>query len=184
MESIVQLITTIGTRGAKKSVELHARHWESIAREGCVGRWVPDTEKPAEVPVDFKYTFEEWMRLVTTQTVMLEINTQLGDMSLKRHPVQLLDHSIATNADFESIFLPITTDRHYQCAEVMNTTHRQWSRLVGRRHDVMLWDADEREIICSLSRKYKVCLRLMCYWTIIDIRTHSVWYRLQFQTLF
>lgn len=40
------------------------------------------------------------------------------------------------------------------CAEVLNTTRRTWLRLVGRRHDVQLWDVDTRVPILAYKRPY------------------------------
>ena len=40
------------------------------------------------------------------------------------------------------------------CAEVLNTTRRTWLRLVGRRHDVQLWDMDTRVPILAYKRPY------------------------------
>lgn len=40
------------------------------------------------------------------------------------------------------------------CAEVLNTTRRTWLRLVGRRHDVQLWDVDTRTPILAFKRAY------------------------------
>ena len=45
-----------------------------------------------------------------------------------------------------------------QCAEVRNTAHRTWLRLVGRRHDVQFWDEDLRqpkEPLPGFKRRYK-----------------------------
>lgn len=40
------------------------------------------------------------------------------------------------------------------CAEVLNTTRRTWLRLVGRRHDVQLWDMDTRVPKLAYKRPY------------------------------
>lgn len=40
------------------------------------------------------------------------------------------------------------------CAEVLNTTRRTWLRLVGRRHDVQLWDMDTRVPMLAYKRPY------------------------------
>ena len=40
------------------------------------------------------------------------------------------------------------------CAEVLNTTRRKWLRLVGRRHDVQLWDMDTRVPMIAYKRHY------------------------------
>ena len=40
------------------------------------------------------------------------------------------------------------------CAEVLNTTRRTWLRLVGRRHDIQLWDVDTRVPTLAYKRPY------------------------------
>jgi hypothetical protein len=45
-----------------------------------------------------------------------------------------------------------------QCAEVKSTSNRVWLRLVGKRHDVQVWQPDKRPIANPFTRKY-VCVR-------------------------
>jgi hypothetical protein len=45
-----------------------------------------------------------------------------------------------------------------QCAEVKSTSNRVWLRLVGKRHDVQVWQPDKRPIANPFTRKYvRVC---------------------------
>ena len=87
-------------------------------------------------------SYEEWLRSTTTLTVETEINLQLGDLTLKKHRVQVLDRQIAELPDFREVF--VATGRGAEssaiaCAEVAVTSQRRWLRLLGRRHDVRLW---------------------------------------------
>ena len=45
-----------------------------------------------------------------------------------------------------------------QSAEVKHTSHRIWSRLVGRRHDIQLWDQDERKPRTNFKRPLKTLI--------------------------
>lgn len=44
MEAVIRIATLTGTRDIPKDRELKPRHWESMTRHGCVGRFLPDTE--------------------------------------------------------------------------------------------------------------------------------------------
>lgn len=44
MEAVIRIATLTGTRDIPKDRELKPRHWESMSRHGCVGRFLPDTE--------------------------------------------------------------------------------------------------------------------------------------------
>ena len=52
------------------------------------------------------------------------------------------------------IFLESPRRSTVGCAEVLNTTRRTWLRLVGRRHDVQLWDVDTRVPTLAYKRPY------------------------------
>ena len=55
--------------------------------------------------------------------------------------------------DFHSVFGERLANSHgIQSAEVKHTSHRIWSRLVGRRHDIQLWDQDERKPRSNFTR--------------------------------
>lgn len=77
-----------------------------------------------------------------------EVNLQLGDFTLKSSRLEVLNEYIKLEEyeDYMAIFGRNVDSTPMQCAEVRHTSHRQWFRLVGRRHDVLFWDADRREI--------------------------------------
>ena len=125
-----------------KDGQVKARKWESLRAEDCLGRYVPETEMEprgsnAGVEADeSKSSYEDFLR--GRNKLDTEINVQLGEFTLKKHRVQPIDEEICDFADFSSVF----GDRvGLQSAEVNHTTHRRWIRLVGRRHDLQLWDA-------------------------------------------
>jgi hypothetical protein len=119
MEAIVRVITFTGDRTKPKKLDTEtnvlatARHWDSLKRTNCVGRFVPDTEtddsdsgsidivseqekkyiatlrtKEKKAADDWKTNpnipYKEWLRLHTTQSVDTEVNIQLGEFTLKK----------------------------------------------------------------------------------------------------
>lgn len=154
------------------------RMWVELERLRGIGRFVPDTEANTgvrdrnstgstgegdvtfeEVEIDpvsgkdlGKYnmdqSFEEWYRELTTQSVDTEINIQIGEFTLKKHRMQILESGWMRFLDFTLIF----GDKEHsgvsglQSAEVQHKQHRKWVRLVGRRHDLIYWDADTRNV--------------------------------------
>ena len=46
------------------------------------------------------------------------------------------------------------SDEVVHCAEVRNTEHRKWLRLVGLRHDIEIWDPDPRVPTHNFTRPY------------------------------
>ena len=59
---------------------------------------------------------------------------------------EMLDSRIAMAADFAEVFGPQDPKKNrMQCAKLSSTAARQRVRLVGLRHDVELWEADNRE---------------------------------------
>ncbi|CAM9225977.1 unnamed protein product, partial [Phaeothamnion confervicola] len=166
MEGVLRVITLTGDRRRPRGADtsFKNRHWESMTREHCRGRFVPDTEAvQAQLATqeggrggrDFPGTFEEWMRMVT-QAVDTEINVQLGEFTLKRHSMETLPEHIEQHPDFVTVFgRSSDASSAVGCAEVVNTTRRTWLRLVGRRHDVRYWDADSRDAPpCPFRRDY------------------------------
>ncbi len=156
MEGVVRVHTRTGdrTRAAGRNTSFVDRHWQSILRKDCRGRFVPDTEivqvQLAEQELgsgqDANMSFLDWMRL-TTQAVDLEVNAQLGEFTLKKHSMETLPLEIEAMADFQYVFgcgSQPSKSSAIGCAEVRHRTHRTWYRLVGHRHDVQLWDEDSR----------------------------------------
>jgi hypothetical protein len=112
--------------------------------------------------------YGEWLLETTLQTFDMEINTQLGEFTVRKNRLRHLDARIREMPDFIAAIGPVLEKRgiapsHFQrelygaeklkigdsgdvvhCAEVQNTEHRTWMRLVGLSHDVQLWDQDPR----------------------------------------
>jgi hypothetical protein len=68
---------------------------------------------------------------------------QLGEFTLKRHAMATLPRYIEHHPDFVSVFggaVNSHTVATIGAAEVKYSEHRQWLRLVGRRHDVQVSD--------------------------------------------
>ena len=166
MESVIRVLTYTGSRDpALMAVtkSLSPRHWHSLG--GAPGRFVPDTEaredgadsNPDE-EVGETATYEQWLRS-TTQAVETEINVQLGQFTLRKQQLQLLDDEIQMQPEMLEIFGEGIVENPIQCAEVANTANRSWLRLVGRRHDIQYWTVDERPLpirdgMFSRSRRY------------------------------
>lgn len=110
MEAVVRVCTRMGTRDEAANIpeDLAAiaaqedRKWVNLNRPGCNGRFVPIGDKN-DTKVNTN-SFEEWMRLTTTQAVETEINVQLGEFTLRRHTMGLLDEQITHFADFKEVF--------------------------------------------------------------------------------
>ena len=104
MESIIRVATLTGTRAKPRGASV-ARAWQSMARPGCFGRFIPDTEvetarRAFEEANIMSRTFMEWLLRTTTQSVDTEINVQFGEFTLKKHLVTSLAPSIASQPDF------------------------------------------------------------------------------------
>lgn len=156
---------------------LRARRWSSMPQPGNAGRFVPDTEsvlrrklttadgkmrtssmnKRMELDLADTYeamSFEEYLRETTRATVDLEINIQLGELTVKKNTLEVLDEAYGTLPDFVAVLGGADTLR-LKCAEVKNTTHRSWLRVVGKRHDLQLWDPDPRVPQLAFNRQFK-----------------------------
>lgn len=102
-------------------------------------------------------TYEDYLRYGVNPKNDTEINLQLGDLTLKANRLEVLDPVIQRMEDFRTLFGSESTHRvPLQSAEVKNTVNRMWVRLVGRRHDLQYWHADERKTPMNLEREYKV----------------------------
>ncbi len=154
MEGVVRVHTFTGdrTRAAGLDTAFMDRHWQTISRKDCRGRFVPDTdivqvqlaEQEQGMGRYADMSFLDWMRM-TTQAVDLEVNAQLGEFTLKKHSMKMLPMEIEAMTDFKYVFGRSQSSRStIGCAEVCHRTHRTWYRLVGYRHDVQLWDEDPR----------------------------------------
>ena len=88
--------------------------------------------------------YEAWLRGRVCSLEETEINVQLGQLTWKRHHMQLLDKAICEHPDFRAVFGDAAASGRHQCAEVKRSEHRRWLRLLGARHDLHIWSADER----------------------------------------
>jgi hypothetical protein len=78
MESVIRTVTLTGSRDIPKDSELKPRHWESMTRTGCVGRFLPDTELKGVMEMiqnqeHLHDRFEEWLRATTTLSADTEV---------------------------------------------------------------------------------------------------------------
>ena len=141
MEAVVRLLS--GEEGRL----LKTRVWRSLEGCGCFGRYVPEAAS-AEVEAELRAAagkgFEPWLRARLSAATETEINVQLGEMTLKRHAMQLLDRAVSRHPDFLTVFGRQNTRTRHQCAEVSRSERRRWLRLLGTRHDVQIWAPDER----------------------------------------
>jgi len=177
MEAVVRVVTLTGTRvkaTATESSELtKVRNWRSMTGRNCEGRFVPKVHRNTAslVQVDLLagagagkvskvLNFGEFMRRRQAEMQCdTEINIQLGDFTLTTSRLERLSNEIQSMADFRSIFGQ--NNQPLQCAQVKMTVHRKWYRLVGRRHDVLIWNPDTRTPSFNLNRKYSP--HLLCW---------------------
>lgn len=166
MESIVRTITftddqsssVLNEPGVGPAAALRARHWTCLEGPGRFGRFVPDTElgalDVAEAAKAAAASYEEYLR-AETQSADTEMDVQVGEYTLKKNRLRSLPPEISTQADFVTVFGVSHNLNPIQCVEVQTTPRRTWLRLVGQRHDVQLWDADERTPEIPYVRAYQ-----------------------------
>mmetsp|Transcript_70629 Transcript_70629/g.197300 ORF Transcript_70629/g.197300 Transcript_70629/m.197300 type:complete len:334 (-) Transcript_70629:16-1017(-) len=167
---------------------LKDRQWHTLTKNNCIGRFIPDTEHfnddemnailsgdrnssasasaskkqlAAELDEAAKSneSFEQWLRRVTTQSIGTEINLQVGEFTMKKHRMQMLNPAYRTIPEFIDVFGYLPEGSRIQCAEVKNATKRVWLRLVGRRHDLLSWAPDERPMTLPEQHKGGPVLR-------------------------
>ena len=187
LESIVKTLTTKKSGGTQSPTNVldsedtfsAKRSWRRAPGEGGAGRFVsyvsdvPFSEiveqdkRNAEYLLQNHQHYGEWLLETTLQSFDMEINTQLGEFTVRKNRLRHLDAHIREMPDFVAAMGPVLAKRgiepsHFQqlskgeelkigdsgdvihCAEVKNTEHRTWMRLVGLSHDVQLWDRDPR----------------------------------------
>ena len=66
---------------------MKARKWSPSATNA--GSFQPDTEVRTDLHYDVQ-SYEEWLRVTTTQVVETEVNIQLGEFTLKKQQMELL----------------------------------------------------------------------------------------------
>ena len=158
MEYVVRAVTTSQPQGADLGGTA-SRHWTSLRRHGCEGRFVPDTEqRDPPGPEGFEprkaEAFRDWLLETTTNAADTEINVQLGTFTLRQNKVQVVDDWANAFPDFVDRFGRVGPTHSVPCAEVASTDARRWVRLITERHDVQLWTPDARPIQCPHSRSY------------------------------
>ena len=92
---------------------------------------------------DRKESYENYLRkqqFASRSTT--EVNIQLGDFTLKTLRIEVLDKKFQRIQDFQKVFGDMRGG--VQCAHVKKTSKLHWCRLVGYRHDLLLWQPDTR----------------------------------------
>jgi hypothetical protein len=83
------------------------------------------------------------------------VNTQLGEFTLKKHQMGILDDRFANHPDLVYVLGPLRKKQGaLQCCEVQTAANRLWIRLVGLRHDIQCWVPDTRRISNPYTRPY------------------------------
>ena len=162
MEATVRLLS--GRDGSSHSAApLVTRSWASMQGCGSEGRFTPiPAENEAEgkgganragwgskaeaeaLAAAAQGGYPAWLRVRVSAAAETEINVQLGEMTLKRHHMQLLEAAVAQHEDFVAVFGQGADGGRHQCAEVKRSSRRRWLRLLGTRHDVTIWGPDDR----------------------------------------
>ena len=146
MDAVVRLVEE--GQGTKKTSDAQAKkNWVTIDRQGFAGRFVPDQEVPdfeKDISPRARVDFEVWLRETTTTVVETELNTQLGEFTIKKHEIAPLQADIVNCHAFHTVFADIIDGDIVQCAEVVHTTNRMWVRLIGLGYDVQKWTEDQR----------------------------------------
>ena len=174
IDAVVQLVEE-GKSRKKGGDQYQMRNWVAISRPGFAGKFVPDNEVPdfeSGISELAKREYEAWLRETTTVVIDTEMNTQRGEFTIKKHEINPLPEDIAHDISFQTVFKDIhceandADDQHMhkvgtadiiQCAEVMNTTHRTWLRLIGLEYDVQKWTPDTRKFTLLKLYSYSVC---------------------------
>lgn len=152
MEAIVRLLS--GSKSeSESSIALDTRDWSTMVGCGCVGRFAPAVKVKVGAAANWGLggedeappgTYAGWLRAQLAPTVDTEINVQLGELTLKRHHMQLLDSSVVKHSDFVAVFGVTGAAARHRCADVKRSEHRRWVRLLSTRHDVQVWGPDDR----------------------------------------
>jgi len=197
LEEVVDALTTKKTDGSRSPTNVldsdenfkTNRAWRRAPGAGGAGRFVsyvsdiPFNElvardkQASEELLRRHVHYGEWLLETTMQTFEMEINTQLGEFTVRKNRLGHLEASIREMPDFIAALGPVLSKRgiessHFHelaeeetlaigdsgdvvhCAEVQNTEHRKWMRLVGLGHDIQLWDRDPRPPMNEFTRPY------------------------------
>eukprot|EP00808_Paulinella_micropora_P020702 g53334.t1 len=113
---------------------------------------VRPSERPASpVSPPSPSIYDDSSLVRSSEQVKMEINLQTGEFTLRTSQITALPAAIRAQPDVVSVFGADLQDR-IQAAEVRNTTKREWIRLVGRRHDLQIWQPDTRRL--QLARSF------------------------------
>jgi hypothetical protein len=148
MEDVVRAVSlTASFQG-----ESHAknRFWRSMDGRNCVGRFVPSNVERSEKEQQAADDERDGVR--GKEVGEIEVNLQLGTFSLNTSRLEGVDERIARFPEFSLMFGE--EGQMAQCATIKCSTRRLWVRMVGRRHDLLLWKPDERVPALNFKRKY------------------------------
>jgi hypothetical protein len=144
LEEVVRLVTLTRENQAYLSAPLQVRNWRNLDGMNCIGRYVPDPN-PRTPEEQAQAEAKRWQ--TRGQDISeIEVNIQLGTLTLNTAQVEHLDLRICAMEDFQEVFGQVT---QVACAGVKLTTKRKWVRLVGRRYDLQLWQPDDRVVPLS-----------------------------------
>ena len=187
LEHVVKALTTKKTSGSDSPRNVldvddtldAKRAWRRAPGTGGAGRFVSYVsdipfadiverdKRNAQMLLQNHQHYGEWLLETTLMAFDMEINTQVGEFTVRKNRLRHLEASIREMPDFIAALGPVLAKRgiepsHFQelskgeelkigdsgdvihCAEVQNTEHRTWMRLVGLNHDIQLWDQDPR----------------------------------------
>ena len=167
MEAVIRVVShTNGGKRPRPGAAASDRVWHDMERMrppiNSGGRFLPNTEmlrtksriadavdEAARCVVDANgdvdgEAYETWLRKITTLAVETEINVQLGNLTLRRNQLQVLEEYVSNHLDFRSAMTARASEGSVGITCVMKEarTHCTWKSLVGLWHDVRIWDAD------------------------------------------
>eukprot|EP00960_Hanusia_phi_P029240 747854-Hanusia_phi.AAC.2 len=149
MEAIVRIVSLTTSASIDKSYA-KSRFWRSMDGKNCLGRFVPCPNQRS--PADQQQIEEQREFNRGREVGEIEVNIQLGTFSLNTSRLEGVDERISCFPEFEQMFG--SEGQMAQCAAIKLTTRRLWYRLIGRRHDLVLWKPDERAPKIRFKRKY------------------------------
>ena len=80
-----------------------------------------------------------------------QVDLQLGECTLRRQPTTVLPDAVARHADFVALFgAPRAARPSFRCAAVALRARCAHRRLVGRRHDALLWDTPDAALFAEV----------------------------------
>jgi hypothetical protein len=135
-------IVTHEENDSEEETLFKSRFWRHMDGRHCIGRYIPDLKLRT---VEEKEAVERDRDMTRGHPeVETEINIQMGTLTLKTAVLEPLDERIRSMQDFVRAFGKSAKSKQFQTADVKSSLNRKWIRLVGRRHDIMLWNPDTR----------------------------------------